>query len=524
MNFRLVLHQFGLLLALLGGLMLLLAGGGFGVLTWLHQDYDVHARNGLLLAAIVGIVLGGLSWILTRKGNPYLGRREALLLTSLSWLLGAALAAMPLFHWARSHPSVAADHPFQSFWACYFEAMSGLTTTGATVIANVEALPNSLLLWRALLHWVGGIGIVVMFVAVLPSLGVSGKRLFRSESTGPTKSGVRPQVRDTARILLFIYCGLTVAEIIALAIAGMPLFDSVCHTFATLATGGFSTKNTGIAFFDSLPIDIIIMVFMAMGGVNFAHYDHLLRGQWKRVVRDPEIRLYFILMIGGSLLIAASLMAHEEPIRLIGGSEHPLTVGNALRDAAFTASSMQTTTGFATADFDYWPFLAKAVLVTLMFVGGCAGSTASGFKVIRFWIVFKVLHREFERIFRPHIVRPVRIAGNALEDDLKLATLSYVLAYVMIFALGSVAIMLFEQAGGGLGPNGEPCSYVTAATASLATLSNVGPGLELVGPSRAYGWFSTPSLMMMSLLMALGRLEIFAIIVLFMPRFWRGTS
>lgn len=525
MNYRIVFHQFGLLMIVLGGLMLLLAGGAFGALTWLHSDYDTHARDGLLLAAVTGVLVGGLAWLLTRKGNAYLGRREALLLTSLSWLLGAALGAIPFLHWARMSPDVDVSHPFRSFWGCYFEAMSGLTTTGATVVADVEALPPSLLLWRAVLHWVGGIGIVVLFVAVLPSLGATGKRLFNSEATGPSKGGVRPQIKDTARILWLIYCSITFLEISALALAGMPLFDSVCHSFATVATGGFGTKNSSISYYHSVSIDVIIIIFMFLCGTNFGLYDRLVRGQWRRVYRDPEFRLYFLLMAGGALLIMLTLLLRGQPIRMVGGGEDELTVGNALRHATFTAASLQTTTGFGTADFDYWPFLAKAVLLLLMFVGGCAGSTGSGFKVIRFWIVFKVLHREFEKVFRPQIVRPVRIAGAALEDDLKLATLAYVLAYIMIFALGSVAIMMFEQVGSApSGANALQVNYTTAATASLATLSNVGPGLALVGPSGNYGFFSTPSLMVMSLLMALGRLEIFAIIVLFMPRFWRGTS
>lgn len=527
MNYRIVFHQFGMLLIVLGGLMLLIAGGGFGVLTWLHEDYDVDARNGLLIASVTGLVVGGLSWLLTRRGSDYLGRREALLLVSLSWLLGAALTALPMLHWARSSPLSEPGHPYRSFWACYFEAMSGLTTTGATVVLNVEALPNSLLLWRAVLHWVGGLGIVVLFVAVLPSLGVSGKRMFKSETTGPSKGGVRPQVRETARMLWLIYCGITLLEITALKLAGMSLFDAVCHTFATVATGGFGTKNTSIAWYNSVAVDVIITIFIYLSGVNFALYDRLIRGKWRAVLRDPELRLYTLLMLAGSAVIAAALLMRGQPIQLVGGGQHEISVGNAVRHAAFTASSIQSTTGFATADFDLWPFVAKAVLVVLMFVGGCAGSTGSGFKVIRLWIVAKVLHREFERVFRPQIVRPIRAGGDsnaALEDDVKLATLAYVLAYLALFAVGSVAIMMLENAAGTIGPTGTPCSYLTAATASVATLSNVGPGLELVGPSQSYGWFSTPSLMVMSVLMALGRLEMFAIIVLFMPRFWRGTS
>jgi trk system potassium uptake protein TrkH len=387
------------------------------------------------------------------------------------------------------------------------------------VLADVESLPRSLLLWRAVLHWFGGLGIVVLFVAVLPSLGVAGKRLFRSEATGPSKQGVRPQIRDTARILWFIYCGITALEIVALLIAGMDAFEAVCHSFATVATGGFSTRNASIAAYQSPSIEIIITLFMALSGVNFGLYDRLLRGQWRSVLRDPELRTYFAIMIAGIGVLTLALLLQADRMEIVGGQPEPISIGSAIRHSAFTASSMQTTTGFATADFDYWPFLAKAALVFLMFVGGCAGSTASGFKVIRFWIVLKVLHREFEKVFRPQIVRPVRLGGAALDDDLRLATVSFVLFFIILFALGSVLIMAFEHAAAHDG-----CTFTTASTASLATLSNVGPGLGLVGPSQNYGWFTTPSLMVMSLLMALGRLEIFAIIVLLMPRFWRGTA
>jgi len=437
----------------------------------------------------------------------------------VSWLISAAQGAIPFRYWAGASPDAPAAHPFHSFWAAYFEAMSGLTTTGATVLADVESLPRSLLLWRAALHWFGGLGIVVLFVAVLPSLGVTGKRLFRSETTGPSKQGVRPQIRETARILWLIYCGITLLQIIALTLAGMGMFDAVCHTFATVATGGFSTRNASVAAFASPPMEIVFTVFMALSGLNFAMYDRLLRGQWRLVIRDPEVRLYVMLMLGAIAALTISLLLRNSSVEIVGGQREQLTVGSAMRHAAFTATSIQTTTGFSTADFDYWPFFAKAVLVFVMFVGGCAGSTASGFKVIRLWIIFKVLHREFEKVFRPHIVRPVRLAGAALDDETKLATVSYVLGYIMLFVLGSLAIMMFEQANAS-----AHCDYTTAATASIATLSNVGPGLGLVGPSGNYGWFTTPSLLVMSLLMALGRLEIFAILALFMPRFWRGAS
>ncbi|MHC5003985.1 MAG: TrkH family potassium uptake protein [Planctomycetota bacterium] len=515
MNVRYVVNQWSLLLLGFGMIMALIAGLFFGIEGALEHEVDATARVALFISAAIGLAVGGLTWQLTRKGSRRLGRREALLLVSLSWVVGAAFAALPFFLWGVMSDRTGPDHPFRSFISCYFEATSGLTTTGATVLSDIEAIPRSLLLWRAITHWLGGLGIVVLFVAVLPSLGVGGKKLFRIEAPGPSPEGLSPQIRDTARVLWYIYLGLTAAQIAALMLAGMNLFESICHTCATLATGGFSTRNASIGAYDATSfgpaatwaIQIIVVVFMVLAGMNFGLYYQVIRGRIRTVLRDPEMRLYLVLLMLGSLIVFAGIVAF--PLPMTTGQEAPRDAAVAAREAIFTTVSIQTTTGFCTSDFNRWPFISQAVLVMLMFVGGCAGSTGGGIKVIRIWVAFKVMISEVERVFRPNVIRPVKLGSGTIDPELKLGTVTYVLGIIVLFVLGSGAVMLLEQAN----PDSD-CSYTTAATASVATLCTI-------GAVENYGWFSPWSKAVLCLLMVLGRLEVMAIAVLFTPRFWR---
>jgi trk system potassium uptake protein TrkH len=495
-NFRLVFKQLGLVLVVLSACMLLsdLAVWVMPVRQTPGSETEGEARLALFAAAALGVVIGGLMWLVTRKTRTHLGRREALLLVALSWLIGAALAGAPFMLWAHLIGETLPGHPFRHFINCYFEAMSGLTTTGATVLKDIEAVAPSLLFWRALTHWLGGLGIVLLFVAVLPSLGVGGKRLFRVEAPGPEPEGVRPHIRDTARTLWYIYLGLTIIQILALILIGrMDVYHACCHTFATLATGGFSTRNASVGAHESLSVDVIIIIFMVFAGANFGLYYQLIRRKWKTFFGDTELRVYLIVMGAGAVLVIASIWASMDPITLTTGEQVDSNLANSVRQGLFTTVAIKTTTGFCTADFNQWPFLAKAVLVMLMFIGGSAGSTAGGIKAIRVWIAFRVMLSELEKAFRPNVVRPVRIV------------------------LGAGLVMLLEQAYGD-----GTCDFTSAATASVATLCTIGPGLGKIGAIENYGWFSDASKIVLSLLMALGRLEIFAILVLFMPRFWRG--
>jgi trk system potassium uptake protein TrkH len=509
-NFRFVLHQLGSLLLVISALLM-------GIAIWalvrlqLGDVAETHGSQAFLTGtAVGGIVGGGLRWF-TRSPSEVFGRREALLLVALSWLTAAALAAIPFWVWAHLAHDDPILHAFHNPVNCYFESMSGFTTTGATILTQISQLPASLLLWRAMTHWLGGLGIVVLFVAVLPSLGVGGKKLFRVEAPGPDPEGVRPHIGETARVLWIIYVGLTVAETIALRIAGMSWFDAVCHTFATLATGGFSTIDASVGGFHSAAVDIIIIVFMVGAGVNFGLYYQIIRGRWGSAWRDTEFRVYLAFLLVGAGVVILSIQGTT--IVTTDGTELEANLGTAVRYGVFQTVSVQTTTGFCSADFNRWPFIAQAVMIGLMFVGGCGGSTGGGIKVIRIWIALKVLFHEVERSFRPQVVRPLKVGQATVDADLKLGILCYVLGVLLIFVAGAVLIMVLEP------PTGM--DFASAAGASVATLCNIGPGLSKVGAVENYAWFTDSSKLVLTLLMVVGRLEVFAIVVLFVPRFWR---
>jgi trk system potassium uptake protein TrkH len=394
--------------------------------------------------------------------------------------------------------------------------MSGLTTTGATILTDISTVPDPLLFWRSMIQWLGGLGIVVLFVAVLPTLGSGGKKLFRVEAPGPDPEGVRPHIRETARILWIIYVCLTAFEIVAYKVAGMQWFDASCHALTTLATGGFSTHSASTGAFNSRAIDIITIVFMVLAGANFGLYYAAVKGKLKVIWTDPEFRLYIFLLTAGSIVVIFSLLGSGQSLMATTGAIEPNNVTDAITQGVFTVVSQGTGSGFTISDFNTWPFVAKAVLILLMFVGGCAGSTSGGIKVIRILVALKVMLGELERAFRPNVVRPLKVGKHAVDSELKLATVAYVLSVVILFAIGSGVIMLLES--------GNPdCSVTTAATASIATICTVGPGLAKVGAMENYAWFSDASKLFLCILMAIGRLEIFAVLVLFVPRFWRSA-
>ncbi|MDP7004774.1 MAG: potassium transporter TrkG [Phycisphaerales bacterium] len=514
MNYRLIIRQLGLLVLVLSAVLSCI---------WLWSAIAISISDdsvfALLWSTCAGVILGLALFLFgncdtCKQGTGSMGRREALLLVSTSWIVGAVVATLPFLIWARTASD--ANHPFRSIVNCFFEAMSGLTTTGATILTDISTVPAPLLFWRSMIQWLGGLGIVVLFVAVLPSLGAGGKKLFRVEAPGPEPEGVRPHIRETARILWLIYLCLTVVEIIAYWLAGMTWFDASCHALTTLATGGFSTQNASIGAYDSQIINIITIIFMVLAGANFGLYYAAVKGKLKVIWSDVEFRFYLFLLTAGSIIVIFSLLGSGQPLTATTGATEPISVGSAVTQGVFEVVSQQTTTGYATADFNTWPFVAKAVLIMLMFVGGCAGSTGGGIKVIRVWIALKVMLSELERSFRPNVVRPLKVGKSAIDPELKLATIAYVLGVLILFAAGLGTIMVLES--------GNPeCTITTAATASVATICTVGPGLAKVGAIENYGWFSDASKIVLCVLMAIGRLEVFAVLVLITPRFWRST-
>ena len=423
-----------------------------------------------------------------RYREEHLITRDGFLVVSLSWIIVSAGGALP-FYISQMIPS---------YTDAFFETISGFTTTGASVLANIENLPYSLLFWRSLTHWIGGMGIVVLTVAVLPRLGIGGLKLMKSEVPGPTLDKLTPRINDTARILYLIYLGLTILEVLLLKIGGLNLFDSLTHTFGTLATGGFSPKNSSVGFYNSSYVNIIITIFMLCAGVNFSLFFFIPQRNFSGIFSNIELRTYLIIFGVATLLITISLT---------GNVYSSLSEG--LQHAAFQVASIISTTGFVTADFEKWPNLSKNILFALMFVGGCSGSTAGGIKIIRLITLFKQATSELKYLIHPQGIFLVKIANKVLKKDIIYPVAIFFFIYLFLVLLTTIIVSLSGQ------------DLVTSFTTGLATLGNIGPGLGLIGPTNNYGFYPDWVKWWLSFTMLVGRLEVYSVLVLFSPVFWR---
>jgi len=450
----------------------------------------------MFAACIFGVSLT----IIGRGASEQFFQREALALVGIGWLISGGLGALPFIAAGLLSPVDA-----------MFESVSGFTTTGATVITDIEATDKGLLFWRSFTHWLGGMGIIVLFIAVLPYLGAGGKQLFRSESTGPDPRGLRPRIKNTASILWRIYLALTLLQTVLLMLAGMNLFDALCHTFGTLATGGFSTRQASVAAYDSVAVEIIIIIFMGLAGTNFGLFFAMRRGDWLAPFKSTEWRVYVIILIVASLLIMVNLVGIQGDVAL--GPEAAATseysLGGALRTAAFQVVSIMTTTGYATENFDAWPQFSRTLLFLLMFVGGCAGSTGGGVKVVRVIMLAKMAYWRLESTFRPKTVRPIRVDTSIVDESTQKTVYGFFVLYMGIFAFGTLFMALL----------GLPLE--TAFSAVAATLNNIGPGLQHVGAVHDYSFIPPSGKLFLTLCMVMGRLELFSICVFFIPSFWR---
>jgi len=438
----------------------------------------------------LGILSLGASMVSLRPGRrPVLSHRTGYLFVTLAWVFSTALGALPftLSGFIPSYP------------AAYFETMSGFTTTGASVLSNIEGLSRSVLLWRATTHWLGGMGIVVLTVAIFPLLGLSGKTLMEAEAPGPSVDKFTPRLSQTAKILWFIYIGMTIIEIGLLLLGGMSLFYSVAQTFATMATGGFSTRNTSVAAFNSGYIDFVITLFMMLAGMNFSLFWRLLQGDLKTIIKDSEFKAYWVVFF-----TATGIMVFD----LVRNGTYT-SVGSALRFASFQASSILTTTGFATADYLQWPNLSQVMLFVLMFIGGCAGSTGGGVKVSRLVTMFKMGFSEMRYLLNPHGVYGVFVSGQYLRKNVVYDIAAMVFLYFVTAFVSTIVV-----ATGGY-------DIVTSLTATMACLGNIGPGFSLVGPMYNYSFLPDYLLWWLSFTMLLGRLEVYTVLVLFTKAFWR---
>lgn len=436
-----------------------------------------------LVAAIVGAAL----IFFGERSRAY--RREGILIVAGGWILASVLGALPYVLTATL------PHPVDAL----FEAASGFTTTGASVITEIESAGRGILFWRCFTQWLGGMGIVVLFVALLPELGPGARFLYKMEVPGPSSEALQHRIHDTAQILWKIYLGMTVAQTLLLRLAGMNLYDALTHTFATLSTGGFSPRNASVAAYDSALIELIIILFMFAAGTNFSLYFRVLHERRLNLFKDAEFRIYTWIALGAATVVSWDLIRHRTYE----------SVFEASRDGLFQVLSISTTTGFASADFNAWPVLSRMILVILMFIGGCAGSTAGSMKIMRMVIGVKTALREVRLIFSPNTVLPVFVGGKRVPETVVRSVGGFFILYISIWAVGALVLSI-----------GGP-DLITTATASAATLGNIGPGLRAVGPTANFAFFGSFDKLLMVLLMWIGRLEVYAIAALFMRSFWR---
>ena len=423
----------------------------------------------------------------------YVSNRDIYLSVTLAWVVAALLGGVPF----------PIEGTFDSLLDSTFEAMSGFTTTGSTLLSDIEAETPSILFWRSMTQWLGGIGIVVLFVAVAPTIGVGAARLLGAEVSGLTETRLTPRIADTAKALIVVYLAISLAETLALLAVGMPIYDAVVHTFTTVATGGFSPKTTSIAFYNSLAVEVVIVFFMAASGVSFSLYYLLYTRRRFDVVLDRELLAYLGILVVAVVFVWGVLVIEGD----YGATSSWST---ALRDSAFTVVSVTTTTGFVTADFDKWDTAAKLTLILLMFVGGCAGSTAGGIKVIRVIVIFRTVLQDVFRMVQPRAVTPLVIGRRTVSEGVRLAVLGLFAAWIAIFALAAFLVALQEN-----------FTLTSSVTAVAATLNVVGPGLGQVGASESFEIVDPFGRLVLTVCMLLGRLEIFTALALLSPAFWR---
>ncbi|MHB8990895.1 MAG: TrkH family potassium uptake protein [Chloroflexota bacterium] len=482
MRIVVVAHYLGTVLVLLGGTMLL----PFGV----SVIYQEHDQLPLLASALITALVGGTMWFWTRKQPGPMIRKESFLVVALGWALGAAFGALPYM----------LAGTFTSFVDAYFEAMSGFTTTGSSVLADIEAQPHGILFWRDFTQWLGGMGIIALFIALVPltRIGAAGaSSLF--EDPAPQVDRVTPRIRDTAKALWVIYSAMTVAQILLLVLVGMPLFDSITNTFGTMATGGFAPRNASIAYYRNPAAEWIIIAFMAIAGANFGLYYMMWRGRIRKALADTELKVYLAILAGCSMLVAVDLVANA------GFT----SFGDALRIGIFEIVSQQTTTGFATADYDLWPWFSKCLILLVMFVGASSGSTGGALKVVRLIIVSKYAHRQLYNVFHPRVVLPIKMGGRVVPETIVRESVAFFIVYQSIFLFSTVGLTALG------------IDFISSFSGVAATLGNVGPGLAKVGPTMNFSPMPDLAKIIFTFDMFVGRLELWTVLILLRPAFWR---
>ncbi|WP_127138416.1 TrkH family potassium uptake protein [Flagellimonas oceanensis] len=494
LNTRIIIHIMGLLLLCNGSFMLLAA-----LASGIYKD---GVTMDIMLAAIVTMLFGMMAMFYTRGHKKEVKRKEGYIVVTFGWIVMSISGMLP-YLFSGSIPSIT---------DAFFETMSGYTTTGASILDDIEALPEGVLLWRSLTHWIGGMGIIVLAIAILPLLGIGGMQLFAAEAPGPGGDKLHPRITDTAKRLWLIYFGYTVLETLLLKLAGMSFFDAINHALATMSTGGFSTKNASLAFWNDQPlIQYIVALFMFLAGSNFVLSYFALTGRVKRVFKDEEFKYYFGFIVVFTIIAALGVYFRADvPV----SDFHPMVFGeaeSAFRHTLFQVIAVITTTGFVSADFTSWTPFLTVFFFGLMFLGGSAGSTAGGIKVMRHLLIIKNGILEFKRTLHPNAVIPVRYNQKTVTEHIVYNVVAFFVLYMLLFIIGSLVL-------GFLG-----LDFVSAVGGSASSLGNVGPALGSLNPVSNYNSLPDAGKWWCSFLMLLGRLELFTVLIVLTPYFWKKT-
>lgn len=483
-NFRLVAKMIGSLLFIESLLLCIMA-----IIPIIYQENDARY---FLISGGITCGFAALLYVLGLTAKPVLGKREGSVIVTFTWILFSLFGMLP-FWLSGSIPSVT---------DAFFETMSGFTTTGASILNNIEELSHGILFWRSMTHWIGGLGIIVISLALLPLFGYNGMQLFAAESSGPTKDKIHPKINETAKRLFAIYIILNVAETILLKFGGMNWFDAICHSLATIATGGFSTKQASIGYWNSPYIQYVIGTFMILSGINFSLYYFAFKHKFEKIIGNEELKYYLIVLFTAIIIVFLSLIDFTT-------TQTFTSIEGAFRDAFFTVSSLMTTTGFCTADYMHWKTFTWIILLLVMITGASAGSTSGGIKMVRIVIVAKYCYYEFKQIIHPNAILPVRYSGHLVKEDIITKILAFVILYLTTIAIGILVLsasgMGFQESIGGL----------------ITCLGGVGPGLGIVGPAGNYATIPEFSKWFLSFIMLVGRLELFTVFLLFTPTFWK---
>ena len=494
LNYKIIFHFFGLLFLFNGGFMLLSA-----IVSLIYKD-GVTLK--LFLSGLVTLLIGVSAMVYTRNHKKEMNKREGYIVVSFGWIVMALSGTIP-YVFTEAIPS---------FTDAFFETMSGFTTTGASILNDIEAVPEGVLFWRSLTHWIGGMGIIVLAVAILPLLGIGGMQLFAAEAPGPSADKLHPRITDTAKRLWLIYFGYTAAETILLKAVGMNFFDAINHSMSTLSTGGFSTKNASVAYWNAMPmVQYIIIVFMFLAGTNFVLSYFAFKGKISKVYKDEEFKLYFK-FIAIFTILAAVIIYFNADLSL-STIEHPQVLGvgeSAFRHSLFQVLAIITTTGFVTADYTLWTPFLTIFFFGLMFLGGSAGSTSGGIKIVRHLITIKNGFLEFKRTLHPNAILPVRYNKRSVSGDIVFNILGFFILYLLSFIIGSLGFSMMQ------------IDFESAIGLAASSLGNVGPALGDFGPVNNYAALPPIGKWWASFLMLIGRLELFTVLILLTPFFWRN--